>query len=137
MIVGLCPMIQPVEVKVVSTQFKGYLCTATPPQEKKKAVSISVKAHQYDTPSVWRRLVAAVSLWREGGAEGRLLKLVRHAAGVRRVGGGGVGGRVGGVLVWRRLRVGGKGDVVHAVAKAYQSEVGGDSLQGQEAQSRF
>lgn len=89
------------------------------------------------TASVCGRLVASISLRWEGGAEGRVLKRVRRVAGVRRVGGGGVGGRVGGVLVWRWVRVGGDGETVHAVAKASQCEVGGDSLQSHNTHSRF
>lgn len=65
--------------------------------------------------------------------EGRLLVRVGHAAGIgcvggRRVSGGGIGWRVGGVEVRRRLRVGGDGGSAVAAPKTTHGKIGQDPL---------
>lgn len=59
---------------------------------------------------------------------------VEHAAGMGCVDGGcvrggGVGGRVGGVEIWRLLRVGGDGGSMITATKTTHGEIGQDGLQ--------
>lgn len=86
------------------------------------------RAPKWDSVAGW--LVASVSLWLRGGGEGRR---VRHAAGIgwvdgRRVSRGGIGRRVGGVGIWRRLRVGGDGGSVVTTTKTGHGKIGQDGL---------